>query len=158
MTQKNCVSVFTWPQNVAEMKHDVKRLFIFFLFNCCKQYSHMNICILKVCFSSEVYTLHMVDYGARIGFAEWMKRKRHPSEDVCNVVESDVKKKVSVKTSLASIYSTKLKSPGVICAQNKHLDWSWFNVVATFYNPLKTGLRQLSQENASLQNVYETFR
>lgn len=78
----------------------------------------MNICILKVCFSSEVYTLHMVDYGARIGFAEWMKRKRHPSEDVCNVVESDVKKKSECKNKSGLNILHKAKIPwSYLCSE-----------------------------------------
>lgn len=131
----------------AQMKCDVKTLFISFLFSCCKPCSHTKVCILKVCFPSAVYTLHMADCGSRIAFREWMKRKKDTHHRMFAMLSSLTWKveRCSVKTSLASIYPTKLKPPGVVCAQKEHLDWSWFNVVATFYSPLKTRHRQRSK-------------
>lgn len=63
------------------------------------------------------------------------------------------KKRYSVKTSLASIYPAKLEPPGVVCARKEHLDWSWFNVVTTFYNPLKTRLKRKRTASKCKENI-----
>lgn len=73
----------------AEMKYDVEIFFIFFFVNSaaiptfasskCGSHQQFTLCI----WWTVVLTLHS---------REWRKQKRHPSEDVCNVVKSEMKK------------------------------------------------------------------
>ena len=125
---------------------DVKTFLIFLLSKRCKQRSHTKVYILKVCFSSASYTLHMADCGSHIAFIlnGWNKKDTHQRFAMLSSLGE--KKRCSVKTSLASIHPTKPKPPGVVCAQKEHLDWSWFNVATTFYNPLKSTARQKSTQ------------
>lgn len=87
------VILFSLCHKAAEMKYDVKMLFISCSLDSCKQCSHTKVNILKVCFSSAVHTLHVVDCGSHIAFPEWMKQKRHQSQDVCSVVKFDMEEK-----------------------------------------------------------------
>lgn len=122
-----------WPQAclAVEMKYHVKTLFIFFSFHCCKHCLHSKVCILNVCFSSAVYTLHMVDCGSLQGditLPEWMKWEDTHQRMFAVLSNLTWKKEVHCSNRSVLNIAHKAKPPwSCLCSKGAYeLNWIWW--------------------------------